>query len=335
MRHLLASALLVPTLAAGQQPPTPQAKLERMLAHAESASVYRARVNWPTLRAEVRRLADTATTTAGLAPALRHLLRALGDEHGRVFHGGRPIAWFYGAPQPHLAGMDTATYRRIQWASDFPFRAELLPGGTGYVRIVGLPMGDNTAMSASIEKAVCAVQRRGATRWIVDLRYNGGGNLNPMAEGIAAIIGDGAAGGWQGATRPEDGAWRITSGDFDNHGYSVHLPNGCRMPASMRVAVLTSMYTTSSGEALAVMFRGRRNTRLFGEKTGGMVTNTDWAQLDDSTAMTISVGHYRDRTGRVYDAFVDPDEEVPFTPTDALATDAGVQRALAWLRRAR
>ena len=105
------------------------------------------------------------------------------------------------------------------------------------------------------------------------------------------------------------------------------------MPATRRVAVLTSVHTASSGEALAVMFKGRANTRVFGGKTLGMITVTDWTVISDSTAMTISVGYYSDRTGRVYDQFVDVDEEVPFTPTESFASDAGVRRALVWLGR--
>ncbi|MCE9601502.1 MAG: S41 family peptidase [Gemmatimonadetes bacterium] len=306
--------------------------LTRILAHAESASMYRDRVNWPATRAEVLRLADTATTVPGLGPALRYLFRTMSDEHARVFHDGRQIAYYYGTPRPHLAGFDSDLNNSIESASAFPFRAEMVGRDVGYVRIVGLPMGDNTAMAKRIDDAVCAVHRAGATRWILDLRYNGGGNLNPMAEGVAGIIGDGPVGGWRGLTRPEDGEWRITDGDFVNAGYSVRLRSGCNIPKGRRVAVLTSLYTASSGEALAVMLKGRANTRFFGGKTLGMITVTDWSAIGDSTAVTISVGHYRDRAGRVYDQFVDVDEELAFAPTESLASDVGVQRALAWLR---
>ena len=62
-----------------------------------------------------------------------------------------------------------------------------------------------------------------------------------------------------------------------------------------------------------------------------MITVTDWTVVDEATAMTISVGYYKDRSGRVYDQFVDADEAVVFKPTESLATDVGVQRAVTWL----
>ena len=334
-RPLFALLLLAAaSTASAQSPPAPvQHVVTRVLAHAESLSLFRNRIDWPATRAEVRRLADTAQTIPGLAPALRHLIRTLGDEHARVFHGGRPLAYYYGPPKPHLAGFDPAIFSQVQSATAFPFRAELAAPTVGYLRIVGLPMGDNSAMAREIESAACALHAQGARQWIIDLRYNGGGNLNPMAEGIAAIIGDGPVGGRAGLTPGEAGAWTIERGDFVNEGYSVHLPNGCTMALGSKVAVLTSLYTASSGEALAVMFKSRPNTRFFGSKTLGMITVTDWTVIDDSTALTISVGYYRDRTGRVYDQFVDVDEEVPFAPSSGLDADVAVRRALAWLRR--
>lgn len=327
---VVATAALTPRMAPAP-PPHVQLALNRALAHAESVSLFRTRVDWPAMRAEALRLADTAQSIPSLAPALRHLLRTLGDEHGRVFFGGRPIAWYYGGPRPHLAALDTALYSKVQMSVAYPFRAVMAARSVGYVRIIGLPMGDNAAMATRIEDAVCGLQRQGARRWIVDLRYNGGGNLNPMAEGIAAIIGDGPAGGRSGVTPLDAGEWHIERGDFVNEGYAVRLPNRCTMPAGAKVAVLTSLYTASSGEALAVMLKGRRNTRFFGSKTLGLVTVTDWSQFDDSTAMSISVGYYRDRTGRVYDQYVDVDEEVAFQPDAPLGADPAVQRALAWL----
>jgi carboxyl-terminal processing protease len=334
MRTIALLMLASASVAAGTPPPPHvQQVLTRVLAHAESASLYRSRVEWSATRAEVQRLADTAQTIPSLVPALRYLLRSMGDEHARVFHGGRPIAYYFGPHKPHLARFDAELSDQIQSASAFPFRAALVGPGVGYVRIVGLPMGDNTAMAKQIEDAVCGLRTKGARRWIVDLRYNGGGNLNPMAEGIAAILGDGPAGGRTGPTPRDSGTWAIERGDFVNEGYSVRLRNGCSMPAGSKVAVLTSLYTASSGEALAVMFKGRPNTRFFGSKTLGMITVTDWSQIDDSTAMTISVGYYRDRVGRVYDQYVDVDEEVAFLPVAVPGADAGVKRALAWLGR--
>ena len=46
-------------------------------------------------------------------------------------------------------------------------------------------------MSSEIQNSICELVQKGAEKWIIDLRFNGGGNMFPMVEGISNIIGDG------------------------------------------------------------------------------------------------------------------------------------------------
>jgi carboxyl-terminal processing protease len=318
-------------IASAQMPDSVRQVLSSFIEHVETASLFREQVDWATIKPLVWQKAEGVSTVAGLKPAFDFLLEALHDEHGRVFYNNQQIAYYFGEMKPHQKGFDPALYGQIQQAQAYPFMASMLDKQTGYLRIVGLPMGDNQAMSKVIDDAVCDLVNKGAKHWVIDLRYNGGGNLNPMAEGIAGILGEGALGGSKGLTSAEDGEWSIRDGDFYNYGYTVQFKNGCAFKKLPKVAVLTSLYTASSGEALAVMFKGRQQTRFFGVKTLGMVTVTDWTVLNENTACTISVAYYRDRNGRVYDQFVDVDEELPFSPTNDVKNDACVKRALAWL----
>ena len=89
----------------------------------------------------------------------------------------------------HQKAFDMDIYQQVQRGTIYPFRAELIDERIGYVRIVGLGMGDNEQMARNIQDEVCRLRNAGADRWIVDLRYNGGGNMNPMVEGLATIIG--------------------------------------------------------------------------------------------------------------------------------------------------
>ncbi len=169
--------------------------------------------------------------------------------------------------------------------------------------------------------------------WILDLRYNGGGNMHPMAEGLCALIGNGDVGGSEGLTKAENSTWKVKEGDFYYDDYSVRLKNDCKIKPLPKVAVLTSLYTTSSGEAISVIFKGRKNTRFFGEKTLGMITVTDWNVLDESTTMTISVSYYCDRNGKVYTNYVDVNEKIPFEKNPLSESDKAVHQALLWLKR--
>lgn len=310
-----------------------RAILNRIVSHAETASLYRKNVNWDTLKTQVFALAKEARTVPELSPALKHLLKGIGDEHGRIFHQNQIIAYYYGHPKAHQKDLKPEVYNQVQSGQHYQFEAKVLEDSIGYVRIVGLPMGDNQQMSATIAEGICKVAQTGVNQWIVDLRYNGGGNMFPMAEGLASLIGVGNVGGARGLTTAENAQWKIQDGHFYYDDYSVLLEQPCSAKKSPKVAVLTSVYTASSGEAIAVIFKGRDNTRFFGGKTLGMITVTDWAEIGASTAMAISVSYYQDRNGKIYNQFVDVDEEWPFVEEPLSTADTTVKRAIEWLKR--
>ena len=305
--------------------------LDTVLDHAEEASMYRNAVDWPLLRDEVYTLAEEADSIPDLAPALNHLLEQLGDEHGRFFYKNRHLAFYNGPPKEHLVNMSSDVYNKIQSGQVYEFQATLIEPGIGYVRIVGLPMGDNIKMSQAIQEAVCEQHGKGAQDWIVDLRFNGGGNMFPMVEGLASIIGDGPAGGAVGLTEAENSVWRVEDGDFYYDEQSVQLPNDCAYDVLPKVAVLTSTYTASSGEVVAVVFKGREKTRFFGEPTLGLTTVNDWTPIDSTSTLLLSVGTYQSRDGVVHTGFVEPDEDIPFMPDVDMPEDMGIKRALEWL----
>ncbi len=323
--------LLWTATARGQKSPEVKAVLDSVIAHTERASLYRNKVDWPSLRAEVYQLANGADSIQKLVPAVKHLFTALGDEHARLMYRNEQIAYYYGEPKEHLKLFKPEIYNRIQSGQEFTFRAEMIGERTGYVRIVGLPMGDNLAMSKAIQDPILELQRKGAENWIIDLRYDGGGNMFPMVEGLATVIGDGMAGGTSGLTETESGVWKVMNGDFFYDDYSVALPNDQVPVALPKVAVLTSMYTVSSGEVVAVVFKGRESTRFFGEPTGGLTTANDWTPLGESTALMVSTSVYKDRNGKVYTDFVDVDENVEFVPGQELNEDKAITRATEWL----
>jgi len=322
----------VSSMCFGQKSPTHKT-LDSIIAHAENHSLYRQNVDWSTLKAAMYDLAKDADSVAALKPALDLMLKELKDTHGRVFYNRRYLSYYSEGLKGHLQDLDWDVYGEIQSAQVYPFKVELLPEQIGYVRIVGLPMGDNQKMASDIQKAVCKLIEEGAKKWIIDLRYNGGGNMFPMIEGITAIVGNGQVGGTKGVTDAESSSWRINNGDFYYDAQTIALENTCAIDTNPKIAVLTSMYTASSGEALAVILKKRPNTRFFGTKTNGKITATDWKQIDDLTAMSISVSYYKDRENTVYDRYVDVDETIAFDPKAARENDKGLLRAIKWLQR--
>jgi C-terminal processing protease CtpA/Prc len=106
------------------------------------------------------------------------------------------------------------------------------------------------------------------------------------------------------------------------------------MSGTPNVAVLIDRSTGSSGDAIAVAFRGRPNTRFFGEHTQRDSTANQTFTLSDGASLWLTVSVQADRTGRQYLDGLAPDEVFPATThVTQPANDPVLQAALDWLSR--
>ena len=90
------------------------------------------------------------------------------------------------------------------------------------------------------------------------------------------------------------------------------------------MAVLTGGLVNSAGEAIAVFFRGRPDTRSFGTATCGHHHLLDSIPVGGGT-LSIVVAQHADRTGRRYAGPVVPDEVI-------VSEDDLFNRATAWVQ---
>jgi carboxyl-terminal processing protease len=92
------------------------------------------------------------------------------------------------------------------------------------------------------------------------------------------------------------------------------------------IAVLTGPSTISSGEVIAVAFRGQASTRSFGQPTAGCSTCNQDFVLPDGAEILLTVAIYADRCGQRYGAEIRPNILI-IGDREALCTAASI-----WLR---
>ena len=215
----------------------------------------------------------------------------------------------------------------------------------GYLRVPYLIAMDE-ARTTGYAKTLGALQRElvdaGAQGWVVDLRRNVGGNQWPMLAALSRILGDGA----HGAIVPPGGervTWGTSSGAswmnapdtvvFAVEGFGA--PDTSRFP----VALLIDQRTASSGETIVVSFRGRDNTRSFGDQTAGKSSANTTVTLADGSLLNITTSALYDRSGTAYGGPIAPDvafnlpaptRETTF-PGEAGAVDSVLDAAVDWL----
>ncbi len=188
-----------------------------------------------------------------------------------------------------------------------------------------------------VQQAIRAVDARRPCGWVVDLRNNAGGLFYPMLLGVGPLFGEGHVGGLVGLKSSERWLYRegkvvLESGSTAqvmgqlNQPYRLHK-------AGSPVAVLIGPETVSAGEALAVAFRGRPNTRFFGEPSFGFTTALRTFNLPDGARIAIATAFFADREGNPYDQQIEPDEML-FTDWGFFQSekDEVLQGALNWLQ---
>jgi hypothetical protein len=293
--------------------PSEQARayLDELIGLMQAHSINRLTIDWSAFRTRVFARAAGAQSIRDTYPAIQVALDALGDGHSVYYASTGTVL---GATRRLGCGRSDAGTPTLREA-------------IGYVRVPAFSgtAEEATALANDLQRTIMTADKADPIGWIVDVRGNGGGNMWPMIAGVGPVLGEGVAGyfidpvGAETAWEYRDGAaWE---GSVANQ--RVAAPYRLRRDRP-RVAVLTDNAIASSGEAVVVSFRGRPDTRSFGDRTCGLSTANALYPMSDGATLNITEAAMADRTRTTYGYSIQPDETVP--------SDQVVERAVAWLR---
>jgi hypothetical protein len=326
----------------------PIAYLNRALDEMQARALRRGTLDWSRVRGEALARATNAQSTVDTYDAIRFALMALGDHHSSLHLTPALENLELRRNLPNARVRDSETAQPILG----PFvgrygpegRLETSAGKTFALVVVTkcFPEDDHqfVAYETRLQKIVASLDQSHPAGWVVDLRGNVGGNMWPMLAGIGPVLGEGDDLG-EFFTTEGHSVWRYRDGvaaEVENGKKSPYPPiegTPYKLAGTPNVAVLIDRGTGSSGEAIAIAFRGRPHTRFFGEHTEGVSTVNETFALSDGASMWLTIGVAADRSGRQYLAGLAPDD--PVVAGDKIQSDAQdpvLQEALKWLSRA-
>jgi hypothetical protein len=287
-------------------PVTPRGLLDAAIAIVRAHALHAAQVDWPTLEPKLRAMVRPTGAAADAYPAIGQLLAALGDHHS------------------HLQPAATAQELEHGGFASSPPKVQALPGQLGYIDMPsysGMQAAARRAFVTGVIGDITRVQPQARCGWVVDLRHNPGGSMLPMLASLRPLLGEGVLGGFrnaQGQVHPL-------------HAASPLDPDLPKEPAleHARVAVLLGPRTASSGEVVAIAFRGRPGTRSFGQPTAGLSTGNGSYRLPDGSEIFLTTAVDLDRTGQAYGERIAPDQLVSNNAT--ANGDATLDAARHWL----
>jgi carboxyl-terminal processing protease len=311
--------------------------LDSVIMKSKETSMYSTLVNWDSLQKQVYSKAENAKTIQDLKPAFETLLNGLRDHHGKIIDATNysTIANFTDYKNKRFSDNRERNIEDWKVVNDtaLKFDYKILNSKIGYLKIVGIgPNVDIEKESKKIREAIITLLKKGIENWIIDLRYNAGGNMNPMMAGISPLIGDGIVGKLVNLNGDLLYNWEIKNGNFIYDGLQVvDLANIPKFKTLPKIAVLTSRWTVSSGEVVATTLKGRPNTKFFGEATGGSTTNNGWEIINNELIVCISTGIYCDRNGTIFEKNIPVDVEIPFVVISDPEKDKCIIEAKKWL----
>jgi hypothetical protein len=284
-------------------------------------ALYREKIDWAALRTDANRLTAGAQETAEVHDALQYTLQRV-NKHSFIVRPQAAAKW----------SGPSVDSDEIQLA-DYPLGRKI-DEQISYLTVPQFGGGHQPTMvyyADTLQSLIADLDSRKTTGWIVDLRGNTGGNCWPMLAGIGPVLGNGTCGFFMEPNGTNAVSWGYKKGS-SFHGVMPRVSVSTKpyklKQKNTRVAVLTGPMTASSGEVTTVAFRGRPNTRSFGQPTGGYSTTNANFYLSDGVMMLLTISVYGDRNKNAYGDRISPDVMVEGKEGE----DAVLAAAIEWLR---
>lgn len=317
--------------------------LDDVLNRIEKDFLYLDRVDVAEIKRGAYLSATGASSTHDLAATTKEIVRLLNEPHSRFVTTAeiavmtREMGLLLKRNDSRKSQDSSANSQVTGQPLVSPVKAKMVQDDIGYIRVLGAPGVDReyrTNYAKHIRSALNDLHMKGARRWIVDLRAHGGGATPPLIAGFRPLLGEGPVGYFFYA-RQARSPWLFGDSAESRFTGEIYLEKKDKVfdGKCAPVAVLTSNQTASAAEALVVSFKGRDNTRFFGQATAGYTTSVkDHPPLADGSILGITNGHLADKLGQVYSARISPDVVIEATSSTLTDDDDLVTKhAIAWL----
>ncbi len=278
----------------------------------ESRYLYWERIDWDSARAATLERTAAATSFEESLYTLDSVFLGIGGNHLQLFYGGGSIS----APTPELGEADFSPGWIEKYVTQPGFEARLLEGKYGYLLIPSMVLLDTDrplidSLAAALYDSLLPVLNQNPVGWIIDLRFNTGGSSHPMLLPLYDLLGNTPIWGMTDQDGQLVDRDRLENGAYlSNDTVLYALPVSAAPRAdTVPVALLLGKITASSGEIVALSFRGRPRTRFIGETTYGRLTANERVALPFGALLALTVGYDVDRNGH-YLPVIEPDERV-------------------------
>jgi len=288
-------------------------------------------VNWPAVEAETRQKLSAYGNFGTSLGEIKPLFDKIGANHCGIYYQQKRYVGS-GKTIPKDAYTDQL---KKKLAAKPAFEARMLNDRYAYILMPAMVFLDTSASHISsiaqpmYDQIAALKTTHHPQGWIVDLRLNTGGNSMPMLLALYDLLGDNAVWGTLDHNKKQENLARLKQGKYlDNSKIIPSIKPSGELVDQAKVAVITGIFTASSGKITALAFQGRPNTIFIGEKSYGAMTSNIQTELPFGAVLALTIGYDSDRNG-VYHEEIVPDVLVSKLDNfDDLTADGNVQEAV-------
>lgn len=238
------------------------------------------------------------------------LFDTINGEHLNLFS---PYGWYKWSKGREYSREEFSDHFLTKFESQPGFEVKVLDNRYGYILMPGMLMIDLPQDSIDLEAQHMYDQIMEVTKayaiegWVIDLRFNIGGNVFPMLAALYHLLGDHLVFLSLNKDSSVKEVAMLDGGTvYDNRKKMAAIISHTKADTLVPVALITGILTASSGELVAVSFTGREHVKIIGESTAGMLTGNSLTQLPFDIKLTLTSGYLANRKAQ-YEPYITPD----------------------------
>lgn len=300
----------------------------------EEGFIYKDSVNWQHLKAETEANLSQYSNFKESLNEIVPLFSKIGATHCSIYYEGEGYSISVSYPKDSFNEQF-----KNKFATNPIFETKIIDETYGYILMPALKFLDTkqrnvNKISQQLYDQINVLKTNNhITGWIIDLRFNTGGNSWPMLLALYDFLGDTNVSATLNSSKKQIAMASLLKGKYQVDSKTLyHIKPKGKLLDTAKVAIITGVVTTSSGEVVAMAFKNRPNTIFIGENTAGFTSANYGVQLPFGMTLILTKSYNSDRNGTYYDK-ITPDIRVSKQDNfDNLLLDKNIQEALKFIK---
>ncbi|KQC01721.1 S41 family peptidase [Pedobacter sp. Hv1] len=296
--------------------------------------LHKQTVNWKLVEAETKQRLAAYRNFKNSLDEIKPLFDKIGATHCTVFDQQNR----YTSTAKIISKEDYSTQWQKKYDTKPGFEAKVLNGKYGYILMPRMLFFDTSAanihqIAQPLYDQIADIKTKHQIEgWMIDLRFNTGGNSTPMLLALYDFLGDNEVWGSLNLNKKTERSAKLKKGKYIDRSKTEPFinPSGALLDQA-KVAVITGIFTASAGEVTALAFKGRPHTIFIGESTYGATTGNVMWPLPFEMTMALTTSYDSDRNGNYHEKIIPDITILKQDNYDELLLDQKIQEAIKWI----